>query len=341
MTEYKRRRVTLSDIAEHANVSVSTVSRALNNFQYVDEKTRAVIQQAVDELNYSMNNLRSNSKLQKSVILLSRGDFSEENSDISFGSNFEKLVSDGARSVLSAADIHLEIQRSYMTKEDAHGIIDDFKASGLILLSGLLDTEFVQALQAAGIPFVVAGSHIKPLQTNYVMADIVDGMEQAVSHLVSCGRRNIGLVNTSIRTKTSAEKAQGLILALQKYNLPFHSDQVISSTQFDLEAGYRQTLQIIEENQLDAIIYGHDVMAMGGLRALGERGYRVPADIAVIGFLDYEISRFTNPPLTTLRFDMPQVGAIAARRLQMMLEEPDDQHWGIVVPTELVVRESS
>lgn len=341
MTNSRRKRVTLRDIAEYANVSTSTVSRALNNFRYVDEKTRAAIQQAVEELDYPLNNLRSNSRSQRTVVLLSRGDFSQENSDVSFGRNFEQLVSEGARSVLNASGIQLEIRRNYMTKDDAQGVIDDVEAGGLILLSGLLDPEFALALQEAGIPFVVAGSHVKPLQTNCVMTDIVDGMEQAVNHLVARGRRRIGLVNTSTKTPTSIEKLKGLQLALQKHNLPFVPGDVIASTQYDLAAGYRQTLDLIARGEFDAIIFGHDVMAMGGLRALGERGYHVPDDIAVIGFLDYEIARFTNPPLTTIRWDMPLIGTIAARRLRMMMDEPDDQNWGIVVPTELVVREST
>jgi DNA-binding LacI/PurR family transcriptional regulator len=333
--------VTLRDVADYANVSTSTVSRALNNFQYVDEKTRAIIQQAVEDLNYPLDNLRSYSQASRTVALLSRGDFSDKSSSSGFSPNFEDQVSYGARLALEDSGFQLEIQRSYMTKGAAPAIIKNFTESGLILLSGLLDLEFVQALQSAGIPFVIAGSHVKPLQTNCVMADIIDGVEQAVDHLVARGRRKIGLVNTSMKTKTSMEKSKGVRLALQKHGLLCHPDHEVASTQYDLEAGYRQTLELIERDELDAIIYGHDVMAMGGLRALGERGYRVPDDVAVIGFLDYEIARFTNPPLTSVRFDMPLVGAIAARRLRMMIDEPDDQDWSVVVPTELVVREST
>lgn len=341
MANSSKKRVTLRDIAVHANVSASTVSRALNNYRYVDERTRVAIQQAAEELGYSLDNLRNNAHSQTTVVCLSRGDFSKEDSEISFGPNFEELVSEGARSVLEPYGVQLDIRRSYMTRDDADAVIKNFNEAGLILLTGLSDPEFVQALQQAGIPFVIAGSHLKPLQTNCVMADIIDGMEQAVEHLISRGRQRIGLVNTSTKTKTSTEKFRGLQLALLKYGLPIRAEQVIASTQYDLEAGYQQTLELIDRTQVDAIIYGHDVMAMGGLRALNERGIRVPDDIAVVGFLDYEIARFTNPSLTTIRFDLPLTGQIAARRLLMMLNEPDDHNWTIVVPTELIVRDST
>ena len=82
-------------------------------------------------------------------------------------------------------------------------------------------------------------------------------------------------------------------------------------------------------------------MATGGLHALKERGCKIPDDVAVVGFLDYQIARFTNPPLTTIRFDIPLMGMIAARRLCLMIDESDGQNWSMLVPTELVIREST
>lgn len=334
-------RVTLRDVAQHANVSASTVSRALNNHEHVHEATRAIIQKAVEELNYPLEKLRSATSAQKAILLLSRGDFSEGSSDISFGPNFEKLVSGGVRAVLEARGCELTLQHSYMTGDDARAVIENFSGAGVIVLGGLADVDFVRTLQASNIPFVIAGSHYKPLAVNWVMADIIDGMEQAVAHLVARGRRKIGLVNSSSMTKTSDEKLKGLRLALHEYGLPFCPEQVIGSRDYDLEAGYRQTLELLDRAELDAIIYGHDVMATGGLHALKERGCKIPDDIAVVGFLDYQIARFTNPPLTTIRFDMPLMGMIAARRLCMMIDEADGENWSMLVPTELVIREST
>jgi LacI family transcriptional regulator len=336
-----RGRVTLRDVAQYANVSASTVSRALNNHEHVHEVTRAAIQKAVEELNYPLEKLRGKTAAQKTILLLSRGDFAEGSSDISFGPNFEKLVSDGVRAVLEAKECDVVLQHSYMSADDARTVVKNFKGAGVIVLGGLADLHFVRVLQESNIPLVIAGSHYKPLPLNWVMADIIYGMEQAVAHLVERGRQKIGLVNSSSMTKTSDEKLKGLRLALHEFGLPFSPEQVIGSRDYDLEAGYRQTLELLNRAKVDAIIYGHDVMATGGLHALKERGYKIPDDIAVVGFLDYQIARFANPPLTTIRVDMPLMGMIAARRLCMMIDEPDGQNWSMLVPTELVVREST
>ena len=80
---------------------------------------------------------------------------------------------------------------------------------------------------------------------------------------------------------------------------------------------------------------------MGGLRALKENRLRIPHDVAVIGYHDYELAQFTDPPLTSIRFDTELMGWMAARRLQMILDDPDGQHWLLTVPTELVVRDST
>jgi DNA-binding LacI/PurR family transcriptional regulator len=82
-------------------------------------------------------------------------------------------------------------------------------------------------------------------------------------------------------------------------------------------------------------------MAVGGLRAIKETGRRVPDDVAIVGFYDDELARYTDPPLTTVRVDLNLVGQIAARRLAMMLDTPDNQAWCVTVPASLTVREST
>ena len=87
--------------------------------------------------------------------------------------------------------------------------------------------------------------------------------------------------------------------------------------------------------------FADDVIAFGGMRAIRERGYQVPHDLAVTGFGDYELASFVSPPLPSVHFDMHQMGIIAARRLCMLFDEPDDSPWPVRAPTTLIVRESA
>jgi DNA-binding LacI/PurR family transcriptional regulator len=174
------------------------------------------------------------------------------------------------------------------------------------------------------------------------MADYAGGAVQAVNHLIARGRRRIGLVNGPSTTTSSEEKHRGFRLALSLHDMLPAPLQTVVCEDFSSECGYAQTRQLLSRMPaLDAIVYASDGIAMGGLRALRENDRRVPDDIAVTGFYDYELARFTDPPLTTVHIDLDVMGAIAGRRLCMLLEEPDSQAWCVTVPTSLVVRGST
>jgi DNA-binding LacI/PurR family transcriptional regulator len=173
------------------------------------------------------------------------------------------------------------------------------------------------------------------------MADVMHGIRLAVRHLVQNGRSRIGFVNGPDETSTSAIKLEGLRLEFALLGIPFKTKRVTSS-HFSPQEGYQQTKQLLAENpDLDAIIYADDVLAIGGGSALQEAGYRIPADIAIIGFGNYETSRFSTPPLTTVHYDIFEMGKTAARRLKMIIDEPDGQNWLIKAPTTLKIRQSS
>ncbi len=331
------KRPTLRDIAHYANVSVSTVSRALNNYQHVDEETRAAVQAAVEALHYPLDNLRS-PRAAPVITVLSRNPQGLATSNVG-GSNFEYLAMLGVRTELEPRQLNLQIRRIWLDSEDLSPIRDDM---GVIVIGGMVDFPFVQRLSENRVRFVMLGSHVLPLQTNCVMADYMHGMRQAVDHLVERGRRRIGLVNGPSTTRTSIEKLNGLQLGLLQHGLHLPPAS-ITAAEFRSEDGYLRTFELLEQcPDLDAIIYTDDNTAMGGMSAIKETGRVIPDDIAVIGFHDYDISRFTDPPLTTVHFDMMLMGKMAARRLCMLLEDPGDQEkWMMLAPTELIVRSST
>jgi LacI family transcriptional regulator len=217
---------------------------------------------------------------------------------------------------------------------------NDLGVTGLVLLGGVLNHDFVCELQKAKVPFVVVGAHVLPLQVNCVVADYVSGMEQIVTHLAAIGRKRIGFVNGPATTSSSADKYRGFRLGLALHDLTFDPRRVVGGD-FDAESGYKQTLELLRSApDLDAIAFAQDTMALGGLRAIKESGRRVPQDVAVTGFYDYEIARFTDPPLTTVHFDISEMGVIAAQRLCNLIEDPDTRPLFMVLATQLIVRQS-
>jgi DNA-binding LacI/PurR family transcriptional regulator len=333
---------TIKDIAKQAGVSIATVSRVLNNHQSVNETTRYAVLKAAQELDYPIENLRLRNVENRTVLVITRqDDHLTSTTGLSGMREFERNVWGGVHSVLEKHSIATRLQQSRLTVEEAGQYANDPNVSGLILLGGVINPDFVNYFIEREVPFVVAGSDLYPLRVNSVMADVTRGFREAVSYLIEQGKERIGFVNGPTATRTSTEKMDGLRLTLEGYGLPFDPNTVVVSD-FSADEGYRQTSMLLQQMpHLDAILYAEDTIAMGGLRALKERGYSVPGDLAVVGFGDYDFARYTDPPLTTVQFDMRLMGRIAARRLNMLLDEPDDETWMVRVPTTLIVRDSA
>lgn len=334
---------TVRDIAERAHVSIATVSRVLNDHPRVSDETRLIVWQAAQALGYPLEKLRSAPQVSRSVLVLTREEAPETRAAAAHqaGGEFERRVWVGVHSYLEQQGIAARLQHSNVSPEEARLHASDIGVSGLVLLGGVRERAFVKELHTLKIPFVIAGAHLRPLEVNCVMADVGQGITQAMRHLIDTGRRRIGFVNGPSTTTTSGEKLDAYRLALCWHDLPFTPDQVVVSD-FNAESGYQQTLRLLaQRSDLDAVIFADDVIALGGMRAIREHGYSVPRDLAVIGFGDYELSSFTTPSLTSVHFDMHMMGIIAARRLCMLFDEPDNDPWLVRVPTSLIVRDST
>jgi DNA-binding LacI/PurR family transcriptional regulator len=334
-------RPTVRQIAQQANVSASTVSRVLNDYPYVDDATRVSVRRTAEALGYPLKSATRPAKAVKTILLLARTDDALRESEIFASSGIEGSIHRAAQPILEQHGFTVRLQRTRMDPHEAEVYASDPSVNGLIFMGGIVNRELIVALQRAGLPFVVAGAHVNPLQVNCVIADYLDGMAHIVEHLLTTGRRRITLVNGPCTTTSSEEKERGYLLALAQHG-PSVEPVTVSCGDFEAGSGYARTQQLLAQTpDLDAIAYASDSMAIGGISALRESGRRVPEDVAVTGLYDYDFARFTDPPLTTARVDFQAMGAIAARRLWMLISEPDNQAWTIVTPCPLVVRASS
>lgn len=333
---------TIRDIAKRANVSIATVSRVLNNAPTVGESIRYSVLRAAEELDYPIDNLRLKPQINPAILVLVRPNDTQSNPTTPTDRDFERMVWDGVHRVFDQRNMAARLQQALSSAQEAETFAKDPAVSGLILLGGIIQPAFVEVLLKHKVPFVVAGSHLHPFQINAVMADVIQGARDAVAHLIAQGRRQIALVNGPSSTMTSVEKREGFQLALAQQGLSWRDEQHIVTSDFSAEGGFVQTQKLLSQfPQVDAILYADDTIALGGLRALREAGRRIPQDVAVIGFGDYPLAQYSHPLLSSVRFDMRQMGTIAAKRLCMLLDEPDEDAWLVRVPCELVVRQSS
>ncbi|GAB4526340.1 MAG: catabolite control protein A [Anaerolineae bacterium] len=330
---------TIKDIANEAGVSIATVSRALNNHPSVNDATRLAIIQIAERLQYPMPNGTTKQRVGRSVLIIVRQDKTGEPPE---KRDLESNIWNGVQLALQDTDISTRLQQSRMTVNEAQQYINDVSISGLVILGGVVNQGFAEELKRSDMPFIIAGSRLHRIEANAVMADVSHGIHQIVEYLVSQGRQRIGFVNGPADTFTSAEKLEALRYVLYSHQLPFSADHLIVSN-FSAEDGYQKTQRLLSQTTkpLDAIVYADDSIALGGIRALRDNGLRIPDDIAVTGFGDYELARFIEPALTTVTFDMRLMGRVAAKRLKMLLDEPDDDCWLVRIPTKLVIRQST
>lgn len=347
--------ITLRDVARRACVSASTVSRVLNDYPYVDDRTRSTVWRAARELGYSTDRLRRPREMPPSILLLVR-DQSQSVALEGGLATIERSIAAGARRVFAGCATNVRVEQTSMRPKEARRYAEDAGVAGLIFIGGMIESEFAARLLRLGMPFVVAGAHLQPLPVDCITADYCGGTERATDHLIRRGRRRLALVNGVPSTTSSAEKYRGFRLSLALNGVDFAPERVVVSD-FSSEAGYAATLQLLDGSpDVDGIVYADDNVAIGGLHALKERGRRVPEDVAITGYYDYGNARFMDPPLTTVHCDLPAMGEMAAQRLRALLDgsapaptfDPADDGapprahpWLVTLPTSLVVRQSS
>jgi DNA-binding LacI/PurR family transcriptional regulator len=341
---------TLSDIAKKANVSIATVSRVLNEYPHVNEDTRNLVMKVAEELDYPIDKIRRPQNTNRTIILMGTGSsrYSEESGNLlTSDEEYSRLILAGTEKITASSDIVPRLQYVWRYPRDPYkealSMAEDPGIDGVMLLGGSLNPAFIRGLKETGFPCVIVGAHFKDLEVDSVMADYMSGVDQIVTHLLESGRRRIGFVNGYPGTRTSEEKLKAFRLSLAIRDLEFDSQYYIpGDSVYSVKEGVDQTKKIIEDcPDIDAIIYHDDYRAMGGIRALQSKGIRIPDDVAVVGFHDYELAQYSNPLLTTIHVRMRVMGEVAAQRLCALIENPDQQPWYITVPTFLVLRDSA
>jgi DNA-binding LacI/PurR family transcriptional regulator len=336
--------VTMSDIARLANVSISTVSRVLNNYPYVDEDTRNLVQQVAAQMQYPLGNLRASTRIV--LFLRHAADYYESQQPGEHTLGVENEIVRGVTSVFRSQATQCYLQSISLTTDKPNlEHIQSLGYWGIILLGGRISPQVLDKLNKLQIPYVMAGSHCLPHPVDSVLPDYKTGIQMAVEHLLKRGARRIVLISGPETTASSSIKRDGFALGLVLNGYGFSPEQVITTADFTDECSVAATEAALARfPDLDAIIYGCDDMATAGVHTLKVNGKRIPDDVKVIGFHNYARGKYVDPPLTTVACDLVELGKIAAHRLSMLIDNPDDQTnspWIVSVPTQLIIRSST
>jgi LacI family transcriptional regulator, galactose operon repressor len=330
--------LTLEQIAAIAGVSRATVSRVINMDPNVSDKTRARVMSVIEELNFQPNRAaRSLAGGRAGVI----GLVIPVGVGTIFAEPFFSLLIQGVTSESNSRDVSTmlwlaepDYERRMITKILYNGLVD-----GLIISSTTADDPLVDAICRSHMPFVIVGRYPCKDEVTYIDSDNTGGAYQAVEHLVELGRRRIATIAGPQNTAVGQDRYQGYVRALQKYGLPRLPELVVESD-FTDGGGYAAMQRLLPQHP-DAVFVASDWMALGALRALRAAGARVPEEVALVGFDDIPLASQTTPSLTTIRQQILQIGALASQMLLDLLDSPGSPPVQKILPTELVIRESS
>jgi LacI family transcriptional regulator len=329
--------VTIKDVAKAANVSVASVSRALNGSSSVTEETRKLVLETARALRYVPHSgARSLSTSRTNTIGVVLPDL--------YGEFFSELIR-GVDLAARRRGLHLLVSSSHGDAEEAGAALRAMRGrvDGLIVMSPHVDAGFLAANLPDTLPIVLLNTHDAGQHCSSLTVDNYGGAAAMVQHLVEIGHRRIMMISGPANNFESGERLRGFRETLARLVPDLDPNELtVLHGDFTEESGYRAGHQLQALRRLpDAVFAANDMMAIGCLFALGEAGLQVPRDLALVGFDDIPTARFITPPLTTVRVRITDMGSRALETLAFQVENPQGtRRSSQVLQTELVVRRS-
>jgi DNA-binding LacI/PurR family transcriptional regulator len=336
-----KRPLSLEDIAAKAGVSRSTVSRIVNNSPNVSERTRQRVLEVIAREGYSPNPAARALVTQRTqaigvIIPLAPLTFFED------AFYFPTLLQ-GISSTTSQRDyaMMLWLAQSEEGRQKFYDrIIKNRLMDGVIIASAVRGEPLIEHFMQSGTPFVlVEDPGLNSDRISYVTIDNLTAARDAVTHLIALGRKRIGHITGNLHITDGSDRLEGYRQALEAAGLGVDETLIVEGN-FSHHSGYEGMKELLPRG-VDAVFASNDITARGVLQALQEAQVCVPDDIALIGFDDLPTAMHVTPKLTTVHQPIEEKGALAASILVDLIEKPDSTSRQVLLPTQLIVRESS
>jgi Transcriptional regulators len=326
-------RVTITQVAARAGVSLASASRALNG-QIASAETVAKVRKAAEELGYVADAMAQSLKRRRTLQLgYAVADIGNP-VYVEMMTAIEQVVAaSGYRLVLSSAST------AAATVDVARGLGRGY-VDGMILSPLRVTDELLTTLRDAPVPVVVVG--LVPDDTGFdtVRADSRTAMRLVVDHLVQEGRRSLAFVNGPVDTTPGALRRDGFTAAVEAH--PAVAHVAVATEDFTIAAGYAAALRLLDrDDRPDAIVAANDLIGIGVMRAAEDLGLSLPDDVAVTGVDNTELADVVRPGLTSVDLGAEERGRVAAELLLARIADPQRPAHRVTVSPSLVVRGSS
>ena len=330
--------MTIKDLAAQTGYAVATVSRVLNNHPNVSEKARAVIMEAVEESGFQLNANAKQLKQQHatSILVVVKGTANEL-----FSEQVEAIQSQVAQ---TRYPLHVD----YLD-EDANEVLRavqlcrEKKPLGILFLGGNIQS-FRADFGKIDVPCVVVTNDMSGLDFPNLSSITVDDVEAcrcAVDSLIARGHRNIAVIGGEVDTSDVGRfRYEGCMKSFRSHDIPFDTQRDYRGVHFSYQDGYSAAMDLMGQGRnFTALFTASDVMAVGAIRALHEKGLRIPEDVSVMGFDGLAVGSYLIPQLSTVK----QPGReMACRAVEILISQIEDGTPAVheTVPFEIWERES-
>lgn len=306
--------VTIKDVARQAGVSASTVSRVIAGSHVISEATQRRVEAVLTEMHYHPNAVaRSLIRREAGIVGLS---ISRPASD-AFANAFFTEVIRGIGDEVEAAGLDLLLSMARTAEQEREHclrLLRSRRIDGVIVSTARVGDDLLKTLDLEGFPAVVVGRPPPGTRLSWVNNDNVAAGRLATEHLVRLGHRCIGLISGAEDLSFCRDRHRGYLAALGARGLK--PEPVGRVDHFTRQDGYEAARRLLGERpRMTAMVAVDDTLAMGVLQAARATGRRVPGDLSLVGFNDDPVAASLDPPLTTVRIQVYDMGRQAARIL--------------------------
>ena len=332
----------IKDVARAAGVSVSTVSRIINNNPLISDETREKVLKIMKEFNYVPNSMArglSNQQAFTVALLVNIEDTK------SFSNPFFYEVMHGIETVVYGRGLCLIIAnlQTSLNKDDMFNrLIHEKRTQGVILPSSIMNPHLVKELKNIKFPFVTIGepSGIKE-PIDWVDINNFQGGQQAFEHLLAQGYKNIAFIGGSQSQVFNKNRLSGYKAALAGNGLEYRQEYVLEGKSSKND-GFELMLQLLKLPQRpDAVICSDNILSMGAMKAIKNANLRIPEDVGVLSFDNVPIAELLDPSLTTVDIDVFELGVQAANILFKLIDNPSARQQQSLISTCIEAREST
>ena len=333
-----KKRATIKDVANEAQVSPATISYVLNNKESISAETKERVLEAIKRLNYvpnlSARSLAANTSKLIGVLIPQ----TEDSSMLMFNNPFYSEIIGGIEYGARVNGYHVLISGTN-ADESYLRLAKERNLDGIIII-GMYPDDFFNELKKTQIPIVLIDSYCSDHYFHSVQINDRYGAYIATKYLLDKGHRSVALIAGEVKKNGVVEKRYlGYCDALKEYSIPVRS-QLVFEGQVDFKSGMAQGEKLAKSPLKPTAAFAvADIMAIGAIKRLLQMGVKVPDDVSIIGFDDINLSKYINPGLTTVRQDINKKGEMAIKLILNSINSQTGKQ-EIILPVEIVERES-